>query len=311
MRREDSALRGLRVVFVKELQDFTGSVRMIILTVLILLTAGASLYIATDTMRSLVGEDEFMLLSLFTLSRDPIPSLLSFLSFLVPLVGIALGFDVVNSEFQNRTLGRVLSQPIHRDALLFGKALGALAAMAIVLLALWLLVIGSAMLVLGLPPSTEQVLRALAFYGVTLLYGMFWFLCAMLFSILFRQPATSALVSIALWLLFTVFWPMIAQVLATAMGGAGTLRAARLEVGLSRISPNVLFSESSIALLSPSTRSLGVVLFTQLEGAMLGNPLPLGQSLLLIWPQITGLVASVILLFTISYVVFQRREIRA
>ncbi|HCJ95407.1 MAG TPA: ABC transporter permease, partial [Sphaerochaeta sp.] len=32
MRRNDSALRGLRVVAVKELQDFTGSARMVILT---------------------------------------------------------------------------------------------------------------------------------------------------------------------------------------------------------------------------------------------------------------------------------------
>src|SRR5690554_1960023 len=167
MRHKDSALRGLRVVVVKELQDFTGSARMVIFTALILITAASSLYIATHTMKNVVSEDEFLLLSLFTLSREPIPSLLSFLSFLVPLTGIALGFDVVNSEFQNRTLKRVLSQPIHRDVLLFGKALGALSAMAIMLLTLWLLVIGSAMLVLGLPPSTEQVARALAFYAVT------------------------------------------------------------------------------------------------------------------------------------------------
>ena len=56
---------------------------------------------------------------------------MSFISFLVPLTGIALGFDAINSEYQNRTLGRLLSQPIYRDVLLFGKALGALVAMAL------------------------------------------------------------------------------------------------------------------------------------------------------------------------------------
>ncbi|MDX9940054.1 MAG: ABC transporter permease [Sphaerochaetaceae bacterium] len=309
MRRNDSALRGLRVVAVKELQDFTGSARMVILTALILITAASSLYTATNTMKTVVSEDEFLLLSLFTLSRNPVPSLLSFLSFLVPLTGIAMGFDVVNSEFQNRTLKRVLSQPIHRDVLLFGKAVGALGAMAVVLLALWMLVIGSAMLVLGLPPSTEQVARALAFYGVTLAFGMFWFLVAMFFSVVFRQQATSALVSLGLWLLLTVFWSMIAQVVATAIGGVGSFQAARLEVLLSRISPNTLFAESALALLSPSTRTLGVVMFTQLEGALMGSPLPFGQSLLLIWPQLSALVALLVLLFTASYVVFQRQEL--
>lgn len=39
--------------------------------------------------------------------------------------------------------------------------------------------------------------------------------------------------------------------------------------------------------------------------------LPLGQSLLLIWPQLTGLLAAVIVMFTIAYALFQRQEIRA
>jgi ABC-2 type transport system permease protein len=309
MRRNHTTFQGLSIVMVKELQDFVGSARMTVLTILILLTTAGSLYTATETMRAVVSEDEFLLLSLFTMARDPIPSLLSFLSFLVPLTGIALGFDVVNREFHNKTLQRVLSQPIHRDVLLFGKALGALLAMAIVLLSLWLLVIGSAMLVLGLPPTSEQVARAFAFYGVTLLYGMFWFLISMLFSVLFYQMATSALLSLGVWLLFTVFWSMISQVLAGAFAGSGTYQGAKLEILLSRISPMTLFAESALALLSPSTRTLDVVLFTQLEGALMGNPLPFGQSLLLIWPQVTALIAALILIFTASYVAFQRKEL--
>ena len=313
MQREGSALTGLRVVFVKELQDYTGSVRMLILIGLILLTALASLYNAAQALRSLVGEDPFLLLSLFTVSKDPVPSFASFLGFLVPLVGIAIGFDVVNREFQNRTLGRLLSQPIYRDALLFGKVLGAVAALAIVLLALWLLVIGSAMLFLGIPPSGEQVARAITFYVITLLYGGIWFILAMLFSVLFRQPATSALVSIALWLLFTVFWPMITGIIAQGMSGGGVsqLTLAHIQQGLSRISPNTLFGEATLAMLNPSTRTLGPVVFTQLQGAIMGSPLPFGQSLLLIWPHISSMAAALILIFVLAYIRFQRTEIRA
>jgi ABC-2 type transport system permease protein len=41
------------------------------------------------------------------------------------------------------------------------------------------------------------------------------------------------------------------------------------------------------------------------------TPLPLGQSVLVIWPQLTGLIAATILLFAFCYVLFQRQEIRA
>ena len=82
-------------------------------------------------------------------------------------------------------------------------------------------------------------------------------------------------------------------------------------VGLNRLSPNTLFAESTLALLNPSTRALGPVFASQLHGALMGAPLPAGQSFLLIWPQLTGLIAAAILLFTIGYMLFQRQEIRA
>lgn len=309
-KREGSALTGLNVTFEKEFQDFTRSARMVVLTILILLTAGTSIYVAAKTMKNYVDNDSFMLLTLFTSSSNPVPSFLSLMSFLVPLTGIALGFDTISKEFQERTLGRILSQPIYRDVLLFGKALGALVSMALILLSLWLLVIGSAMLFLGVPPTGEQIGRALVFLLITLLYGVLWFTIAMWFSIIFRQGATSALVCIAVWLFFMIFWPIISQLLAVGLGGGNQIFSAQLYSVLSRFSPYMLYSQASIAMLSPTTRSLGVVLFYQMQGALGGTPLPFGQSLLLIWPQLTSFIAAIIVVFTFGYAKFQRMEIR-
>ncbi|HLE78296.1 MAG TPA: ABC transporter permease, partial [bacterium] len=83
-----------------------------------------------------------------------------------------------------------------------------------------------------------------------------------------------------------------------------------LRLALSRLSPNTLYAEVLLSLLSPETRALGPVLITQLEGAVRGA-LPLSQSLLLAWPQFTGMIAAVLLLFAGTYVLFQRQEIRA
>jgi ABC-2 type transport system permease protein len=38
---------------------------------------------------------------------------------------------------------------------------------------------------------------------------------------------------------------------------------------------------------------------------------PLGESLIIAWPQIVGLISGTIILFVAGYVVFQRQEVRA
>ncbi|WP_245537706.1 hypothetical protein [Sediminispirochaeta smaragdinae] len=51
-------------------------------------------------------------------------------------------------------------------------------------------------------------------------------------------------------------------------------------------------------------------MFSQLERTVMGSPLPFGQSLLLLWPQVSALIAASLLVFTGAYIGFQRREIR-
>jgi ABC-2 type transport system permease protein len=83
------------------------------------------------------------------------------------------------------------------------------------------------------------------------------------------------------------------------------------ELWLSRLSPNTLYGEAALGLLHPDVRTLGPIFLYQLEGMVLGAPLPFGESFKLVWPQIVGLIAATILLFTATYVIFQRQEIRA
>jgi len=309
MSNKESSLTGFSVVFEKEFYDIMRSVRFTVMLILILATAAISLYISAVTIKNYVSEDSFLLLTFFTTSKDSFPSFLSLMSFLIPILGIALGFDAVNKEFSQKTLGRILSQPIFRDVLLFAKALGALGALAIILLSLFLLVIGAGMLAFGVPPTTEQIGRALIFYFITLLYAGIWYILAMLFSIIYKQSSTSAFLSIALWLFLMIFWSPISQLIAYNLS-ANELRAMNIYSALSNLSPYILFNKAAIAILRPTTRSLGPVMFYQMEGAISGTPLPLSQSLLLIWPQLTEFIALIIFIFTFGYIKFQRKEIR-
>jgi ABC-2 type transport system permease protein len=305
-------------VVAKEMADYLTSVRMLILEALILLTAFGTVYAAAQNLRAGTGSgDQFLFLRLFTTARDPLPAFVGFLGLLVPLLAIALAFDSINGEFNQRTLSKVLAQPIYRDALLMGKFLAGLGTLALALAAIWLLIIGMGLLQLGVPPTGEETVRMLWFLLVTIFYGGIWLALAMLFSIIFRQPATAALAAIAVWLFFTVFWGIIASLLARTLQPVppGDLQALvnqiQLELMLTRLSPNTLFSEVALAMLNPAVRALGLILPIQLHNAIPGTPLPAAQSILLTWPHATGLIAATIVLFAVGYILFQRQEVRA
>lgn len=316
MRRRGSPWTGLWTVVSKEAADHITSARMLMLQLLILFTAVGAVYAAIGVMKTVATQDQFLFLRLFTIAREPFPSFVNFLGFVVPIVGIALGFDAVNSEYQRRTMSRLLAQPIYRDALVFGKFLAALLTLGLTFFALWLLVTGMGLLILGVPPSGEEVGRGLSFLVVTIAYAGVWLAVAMMFSTVFRNSATSALASLATWLLFSVFWNIVAGIVAQMAAPSHPLfgpppEQADLAQWVTRLSPNTLWTEATIGLLSPETRALGRVFFEQLQGMAMGSPLPFGQSLLLVWPQISGLIAAMIVLFTILYLVFQRQEVRA
>lgn len=316
MRREGSALHGFGVVTVKEIADHFTSILVVVLVVLIVATAVAVVRGAIDQIKEITAEDPFLFLRLFT-RGSPLP-LVALLSFLVPLVAIGLGFDAVNGEHNRRTLSRVLSQPIYRDALLFGKFAAGLFTLALSLVVLWLLVIGLGLLGLGVPPNAEEMARALILLLVTIAYGGFWFALALLFSVVFRSAATAALVSLGVWLFLTILWPLFSPALAdsvtTATDLLGVLDTRQI---FARLSPSVLFNEIVAVVLDPSVRStqqsmLAALGLAMLErGAIPDAPIPLLQSVMIVWPQIVGLVAGSILLFVIAYIVFQRQEVRA
>jgi ABC-2 type transport system permease protein len=317
MRRRGSPFTGVGVVLAKEAADYLSGARMWLLEALVVLTAIASAYAAILSIRASIGESPFLFLRLLTMAQEPLPSFIALLGFLIPLVAIAIGFDAINGEFSRRTLSRVLAQPIYRDALLLGKFLAGLLALAIGLLSLWLLTIGLGLLLLGLPPNTEEMIRMLGFLVATIAYGGVWLAVALLFSVVFRAPATAALAALGVWLLFALFWSVVTPLVATLIAGppegifGPNIAYLQTSQTLDRISPNTLYAEIALALLQPATRALGPVLYSQVQGALLGAPLPATQSFILVWPQLTGLIATMIVIFAIAYVVFQRQEIRA
>ncbi|WP_407946680.1 ABC transporter permease [Paenibacillus tarimensis] len=307
------------VIVHKELGDHIHSWRFGILVGIVVLACIGSIYSAVIALQQGTGNSDsenYLFLKMFTASDGTLPNFITFVSFLGPLIGIALGFDAVNTERTKGTLSRMLSQPLYRDDFITAKFTAALLLVALVIFSLGFSVMGLGLFTIGYPPTPEEFGRVVIFLLTAVIYVGFWLNLSLYFSVRFRQAATSALSGIALWLFFTVFYSLIVNLLAKSFepgeqaGTSQILSYQQTLLFINRLSPAELFTEATTTLLVPEVRSLGPLTMEQVIGAI-PSPLPLGQSLLLIWPHLTGLIAAASLAFALTYALFMRQEIRS
>lgn len=319
--KKSKAQAPLRVLINKEIATHIRSWRFIVLLLLIFLTFVAAIYVSLSNLKSSISNFQdpdrlFVYLKILTTTDNSIPPYHVFIGFLGPLLGIGLGFDAVNSEQNGGTLSRLLAQPIYRDNLLLSKFIAAILLVSVLFVALALLMLGTGLLLTGVRIELQEVLRIAGFVIMSILYVGFWLSLSILFSITFRQPATSALTVIGVWLFFTIFYPIVVNLLIRSfLPNPNTLTTDQwvfyneLILNLLRISPSQLYSDATTILLMPSVRSLGAVTMEQMAGAI-PAPLPFRESILVVWPQISGMIAATTVCFAITYAVFMRREIR-
>ncbi|WP_215224638.1 ABC transporter permease [Echinicola shivajiensis] len=309
------------VIVRKEVAGHIRSWRFIILLALILLTFWGATAVAMANLREVVAKVKdadqlFIYLKLLTTTEGALPPFHVFLNFLGPLLGISLGFDAMNSEQQNGTLTRIMAQPVYRDNLLLSKFVGSMILVSTLLFSLSLLMIGAGMVITGVMIEAEEVFRIIGFNILCVVYVGFWLGMAILLSILFKQASTSAITAIGIWLFFTVFYQIIINIAVKAfapevneISQIEMLHFNEMILNVLRLAPSQLYNDATTTLLMPSVRSLGPITMEQMAGAI-PSPLPLRESLVIVWPQLSGLIASTVLCFALSYYFFMRREIR-
>lgn len=311
-------MSGFMALYRKEMADHIRSRRFLIVLVLIALTSYAGIYGALTNLSGAVAEDQkFIFLKLFTLSGNSIPSFSSFIALLGPFVGLTLGFDAINSEKAEGTLNRLVAQPIYRDAVINGKFMAGATIIFIMVFAMGILTGAAGLLVTGILPEGEEIGRLFVFLVFTVVYICFWLALSILFSVICRHAATSAMMGIALWIFFALFMTLVVNIVTGILYPAGQVSSLgqlvdyyECQMNLNRLSPYYLYSEAVSTIMNPSVRSMNVILPQQLSGAIAGY-LSLGQSLLLVWPHMTGLLAATAVIFAASYISFMRREIRS
>ncbi len=314
-------MRSILTIYRKELTDHFSSNKFLILLALVYIAGLSSTYVALQNIReSASGLGKHVFLYLFTTGGDVLPSFITFISFFIPIIGIIFGFDAINSEKNSGNLSRVLSQPIYRDSIINGKFLAGITTLSIIIASIVFIISGIGLFSIGVPPTSEEILRIFFFIFICIFYGGFWMGLSILFSVIMDKTAASILTGIAIWIFLMFFLPIIANAIANAIvppesaSVADQVRNYTIEHSISRISPSTLFTEAIVILLVPvgGHLSLNLALLANTDlSKMLANPLSLGQSLIQVWPQLVVIVALAIICFAISYIIFMRQEIRS
>jgi ABC-2 type transport system permease protein len=319
-------LRGIFTIFRKEMEDHFSSTRFLLISALIVMVGViiASM-VGMGIQEELKGmaKPTLIFLLLFT-ATGKLFSFVQFIGFFGPLIGIILGFDSINRERVSRTLSKLVSQPIYRDSIINAKFLTGVVTIAIVLVAIVLIISGLGLRLIGVVPGSEEVLRLLIYLIISILYIALWLGISILFSVIFKSTATSALASLAVWIFFSFFVGLGAGVLADALAPipqSGTqvdpeiiLKHERVQRIASSFSPMTLYSEATNTILDPMRKTTrGLILMGPLERLSLTrfqNPLPLFQSMIIVLPHLISIIALTFLCFGICYYIFMRQEIR-
>jgi ABC-2 type transport system permease protein len=319
-------LHAIFTLFRKELEDHFSSVRFLLISALIVMVG---VIIASMVGMSIQEESKGMakpallFLWLFT-STGKLFSFVQFIGFFGPLIGIFLGFDSINRERISRTLSKLASQPIYRDSIINAKFLAGLTTIAIVLVGIVLIISGLGIRLIGVVPGSEEVFRLVIYVITSILYVSFWLGIAILFSVVFRSTATSALASLAVWIFFSFFVGLGAGFVADAVAPIGQsgsmidpnvlIKHEEVSRTVSLFSPMNLYNDATTTILDPTRKTTrGVVFVGPLERLSLSrfqNPLPLLQSLIIVAPYLISIIAITFLCFGVCYLVFMRQEIR-
>jgi ABC-2 type transport system permease protein len=318
---------GIITIYRKELADHFSSTRFILLFTMIMMVSLVTAYMVGTGLRDElqgVAKPTFVFLMLFT-SSGKLFSLIQFIAFFGPLMGIVLGFDAINRERNARTLSKLVSQPIYRDSIINGKFLAGAMTITILLLSILLLISGLGLRLIGVVPGPEEVWRLLIYLLISIFYICFWLGISILFSVVFRSMATSALAAIAFWIFFSFFVSMGASLVADAVSPVDMKTAEshpelliqheQTRKILSLFSPMTLYSEATTTILDPLRKTTQSLLLMgpmeRLSISRFQSPLPLTQSIYIVFPHLISLIAITMVFFAVAYIAFMRQEVRS
>jgi Cu-processing system permease protein len=190
-------MRAVAIIAAKELRDALRN-RWVVATTLILATLALTLAFLGSAPTGAVKASPLAV---------TVVSLSSLTIFLLPLIALLLSYDAIVGEIDRGTMALLLSYPVSRAAVLFGKFLGHLAVLAIATILGYGAAAGALWATHGAADPDALVAFA-AMIGSSILLGAAFVSVGYLLSTVVRDRGTAAGLAIGVWLLFVLIYDM-------------------------------------------------------------------------------------------------------
>jgi ABC-type transport system involved in multi-copper enzyme maturation permease subunit len=216
-----------------------------------------------------------------------ISALSSIVYFIIPIIGLMLGYASIIGEIERGSMNSLLAHPLKRVEVVIGKFLGNATVLSLSIL----IGFGIAGIVISLNTSNPNYGLYLLFIAVSILLGLVFLSLSMCFSAFLKRRSLSMGVSILFYFLLTIIWSFFSSIILVTANSMEDLQAG-----------NITFPDSYFAvnMVNPVTAYSGVIelnLAPGRSGILTGYPSFYNVGLLLlsifIWLVIPLILSSI------------------
>ncbi|MCZ7355320.1 MAG: ABC transporter permease [Candidatus Methanoperedens sp.] len=233
----------------------------------------------------------------------------------LPLLGIALGFDMIVKERKSASVNVLLTHPVFRDNIIAGKIMGSMATLALVVGIAVIASVGTVLAVTGVQVTLLELERVLIFAILTFLYISVFLGISIFLSIVSKSASNSLICGIAVWLNLVVVYGAIIFVIASIATGqvssdSSLFYKPRLELNanLQQFTPLHHYAETVKGAPDFSWGSVNVGT-SKLSLGIFDTGSSLDKWIEEYWENLVVLIALPIILFIASFIAFLRQDI--
>jgi len=147
------------------------------------------------------------------------------MTYMAPLLGIALAFDAVSGERERGTLRILLSRPIYREDVINGKIMSALATIVLAIILSSLASVSVSILLHNISVTIDDISRICLFAVFSAVLSFAYYALSLFISTFSNKSSHSLVISIGIWIFLAFILSIMSSFIATAVLGPPPERA--------------------------------------------------------------------------------------